>query len=221
MCGRFTLTVNPAELLEILGVPTAQEFAPRFNIAPGQNILTVVNQDGNKSMNARWGLIPHWAKDPAVGYKMINARAETLAEKPAFRSLLQSNRCLIPADGFYEWQRVGKQKIPHRFVLRDRGVFAFAGLCSTWRGPSGEVVNSCTIITTEPNELVASVHDRMPVIFYPEQCLIWMNSKVPMGEVLRPFPADRMEAHPVSPAVNSLKEEWSKTPSPIVQGTLF
>ncbi|MBM7866311.1 SOS response-associated peptidase [Heliobacterium gestii] len=221
MCGRFTLTVNPAELLAMFGLSTAEEFAPRFNIAPGQNLLTVVNDGANKALRARWGLVPHWAKKADIGYKLINARAETLAEKPAFRGLLQTNRCLIPADGFYEWQQAGKQKIPHRFCLRDRGVFAFAGLWSSWIAPTGEMVNSCAIITTEPNERVAPIHDRMPVMLSPAQCPLWLEPGAPVRELLRPFPPEGMEGYPVSTVVNSIKADRPDMIEPAGQGVLF
>ncbi|MBC9784816.1 SOS response-associated peptidase [Heliobacterium chlorum] len=227
MCGRFTLTVSPAELLEILGVPsaTAQEFTPRFNVSPGQDILMIVQEKGPTARMARWGLLPRWTKDIRIGYSMINARAETLREKAAFKDLLFSQRCLIPADGFYEWRQAGKSKIPYRFTLRNRKVFAFAGLWSLWRSPAGETIHSCTIVTTKPNELVSSVHDRMPVILPIEKCRIWLDpgpsKDYPFTSLWEPYPAGEMEMVEVSTMVNSSREDRPEMAEPITQLTLF
>ncbi|MTV49135.1 hypothetical protein GJ688_09095 [Heliobacillus mobilis] len=227
MCGRFTLTVSPAELLEVLGVPsaTAQEFTPRFNVSPGQDILMIVQEKGPTVRMAHWGLLPRWAKDIRIGYSMINARAETLREKPAFKDLLLSQRCLIPADGFYEWRQAGKSKIPYHFSLQSRNVFAFAGLWSSWWSPTGETIHSCTIITTKPNELVSSVHDRMPVILPIEKCPIWLDPGLPkdypFSNLWGPFPAGEMEMVEVSTMVNSSREDRPEMAEPITQLTLF
>ena len=169
MCGRFTRTAERAEIVERFAVTLPEAVPARFNIAPAQSVLTVCcnDQDGDRTANLmRWGLIPHWAKDVSVSYKMINARAETVTEKPVYKKLLDSRRCLIPADGFYEWRKApdGK-KLPVRFALADESLFAFAGLWTSWADKdTGELIDSCTIITTTPNELVARVHNRMPVI---------------------------------------------------------
>ena len=160
---------------------------------------------------ARWGLVPSWAKDPAIGAKLINARAETLAEKPSFKRALESRRCLVPADGFYEWARKGSRKIPHRFTLKDGGLFAFAGLRETWREPGGGLLESFTIVTTQANDLLKSVHDRMPVILRREDEPLWLDPKTgataEVKGLLRPFPAEDMAAAEVSPLVNSPKND--------------
>jgi putative SOS response-associated peptidase YedK len=160
MCGRYTITVTVDELMALyLAETTGGPFhTPRYNVAPMQKIPTIIN-DGqqNKIGEMRWGLVPVWAKDDKIGSKMINARAESVSEKPAFRTLLTRKRCLIPADGFYEWQKVGGDKQPFRIVLKDRGVFSFAGLYDTWTSPEGEKLSTCTIITTEPNDLMADI----------------------------------------------------------------
>lgn len=209
MCGRFTLTVNPADLREAFEDYTfPSKFAPRFNIAPTQPVLAVPNDGKHSADFFQWGLIPSWAKDPAIGSRLINARAETLAEKPSFRSGLKYKRCLILADGFYEWksQPGQKTKIPHFIHLKDRNPFAFAGLWDIWQSPDGSSVKSCTIVTTEPNQLMAAIHNRMPVILDPADYERWLDpSPQPADKVLpllKSFPADRMGAYPVSTLVN-------------------
>jgi len=210
MCGRFTLTVDPAGLQEAF--PDAvfpPRYAPRFNIAPTQPILAIPNDGKNKADFFVWGLIPSWAKDPSLGGKLINARAETLAEKPSFRGGFKYKRCLILADGFYEWKSIpgSKPKIPHFIFLKNRKPFAFAGLWDEWRSPDGGSVRSATIITTEPNELMSTIHNRMPVILHPRDYSRWLaaSPQTPAGlaSLLKPFPAEEMSAHPVSALVNS------------------
>lgn len=210
MCGRFTLTVNPAEVQEAFGSYTfPQRFAPRFNIAPTQPVLVIPNDDQNTADFFVWGLIPMWAKDPSIGSRLINARAETLAEKPAFRSSLKYKRCLIFADGFYEWKSPEGKKVKTPFFIhmKDRKPFAFAGLWDSWNNPDGSLVKSCTIITTEPNELTGIIHNRMPVILHPRDYGKWLDStpQTPdrLKPLLKPFPADRMDAYPVSTLVNT------------------
>ncbi len=210
MCGRFTLTANPAEVQETFGSYTfPQRFAPRFNIAPTQPVLVIPNDDQNTADFFVWGLIPMWAKDPSIGSRLINARGETLAEKPAFRSSLKYKRCLILADGFYEWKgpEGKKVKTPFFIHMKDRKPFAFAGLWDSWNSPDGSLVKSCTIITTEPNELTGIIHNRMPVILHRRDYGKWLNPtpQTPdqMKPLLKPFPADLMDAYPVSTLVNS------------------
>ncbi len=210
MCGRFTLTVDPAELKDAFADFTfPSKFAPRFNIAPTQPILAIPNDGQHKADFFVWGLIPSWSKDPAIGQRLINARAETLAEKPSFRGGFKYKRCLILADGFYEWQAVPgtKAKTPHFIFLKDRQPFAFAGLWDEWHNPGGDSIRSATIITTEPNELMATLHNRMPVILDPKDYEQWLDSSPRAPEsllpLLRPFPADRMTAYPVSTLVNA------------------
>jgi putative SOS response-associated peptidase YedK len=182
---------------------------PRYNIAPTQAVL-VVRRDQQGALRAslmRWGLIPSWAGDPSIGARTINARAETAASKPSFREPLQRKRCLIPADGFYEWQRAAKQKQPCCFEVGDGAVFAFAGLWDSWRGRDGQAVESCTILTTTPNQL-ADVHDRMPVILASEQLDRWldpsMQDAVTAVALLTPFDSHRMRRYPVSTRVNAV-----------------
>ena len=210
MCGRFTLTVNPAEVQESFSPYTfPQKFAPRFNIAPTQPVLAIPNDDQNTADFFVWGLIPMWAKDPSIGNRLINARAETLEEKPSFRSSLKYKRCLILADGFYEWKgSEGKKvKTPFFIHMKDRKPFAFAGLWDSWNSPDGSLVKSCTIITTEPNELTGIIHDRMPVILHPRDYAKWLDPSPQTPDqlkpLLKPFPADLMDAYPVSPLVNT------------------
>lgn len=181
--------------------------APRYNIAPTQSVI-VVGDDGKRYLKQmKWGLIPSWAKDPSIGNRMINARVETLAEKPAFRAALKKRRCLIPADGFFEWQKLGKVKQPVRIVLKSREPFGFAGLWEHWTSPEGEEVLSCTIITTEANEVLRSIHNRMPVILMQVAESIWLDPQVQEPEkllpLLRQYPSDQMEFYPVSREVNS------------------
>lgn len=210
MCGRFTLTIDPAELREAFAdYSFPDQFAPRFNIAPTQPILAISNDARNRADFFIWGLIPSWAKDPSIGSRLINARAETLAEKPAFRGSYKYKRCLILADGFYEWQAQpsGKTKIPYFIFTRDHHPFAFAGLWDEWHSPDGGSIRTATIITTSPNELMAKLHNRMPVILSPRDYAQWLDSASRSSEslaaLLKPYPAEEMSAHPVSTLVNS------------------
>lgn len=209
MCGRFTLTADVTALQQTfpwLNIPP--EMTPRFNIAPTQPVAVVPNDGKNQLDFFTWGLIPSWAKDPQIGNRLINARAETLAEKPAFRVAFRRRRCLILADGFYEWQQAqGKSKIPIYIRLASGEPFAFAGLWEIWNSPDGSTILSCTIITTEPNELMAKIHNRMPAILPQDAYPIWLDpgEQHPnrLSGLLRPYPADEMQAYPVSRLVNS------------------
>ena len=216
MCGRFTLTTSPEELqaaFDWLKMPPqageAQPGGPRYNITPTQPVAVVPNDGRNRLDFFTWGLIPYWAKDPSLGSRLINARAETLAEKPAFRSAFRRRRCLILADGFYEWQAIPgrKSKQPFFIALADRRPFAFGGLWELWNSPDGSQVYSCTIITTEPNSLMAGIHNRMPLILPPENYPEWLNPHEQRPEalqaLLQPYAADQMVAYPVSSLVNS------------------
>lgn len=210
MCGRFTLAVEAAELQEgFEGVQFPTQFAPRYNIAPSQPVLAISN-DGKRAADFFvWGLIPSWAKDPSIGNRLINARGETLSEKPAFRGSYKYKRCLILADGFYEWRSTPgtKIKIPHYIQMTDRKPFGFAGLWSEWRSTDGSEVRSCTIVTTTPNALLATIHNRMPVILRPEDHVDWLDpaprSPEDLGHLIEPYPAELMNAFPVSPLVNN------------------
>ncbi|MDE2937348.1 MAG: SOS response-associated peptidase [Chloroflexota bacterium] len=207
MCGRYSLIADIQDLarqFEFDG--TGFENSPRYNVAPTQSVLTVTNRDERQGEFMRWGLIPSWAKDASIGSRMINARGETVAQKPSFRNALQRRRCLVLADGFYEWQKVGKGKRPMRIVLKSREPFAFAGLWETWRNPEGETVRSCTIITTEANDLLRPIHERMPVILPRELEEFWLDGDVDdsaaLSDVLAPYPDGSMEVYEVSTLVN-------------------
>jgi putative SOS response-associated peptidase YedK len=210
MCGRFTLSTDLKSVAERFGASVADEVAPaapRYNIAPTQTVI-VVSDDGQRHLRQmRWGLIPSWAKDPAIGNRMINARVETIAEKPSFCTALKKRRCIIPADGFFEWQKLGKVKQPMHIVLKSREPFGFAGLWERWTSPDGEEILSCTIITTAANELLRAVHDRMPVILTREAEAVWLDPTIQEPERLLPllkqFPAELMEYYEVSRQVGS------------------
>ena len=209
MCGRFTLTINPADRQDAFSnYSFPEKFAPRFNIAPTQPVLAIPNDDKLKADFFVWGLIPMWAKDPSIGSRLINARGETLAEKPSFRGGYKYKRCLILADGFYEWKAFGekKSKTPYFIHMKDRKPFAMAGLWDTWEGQDGSSIKTCTIITTQPNELMALIHDRMPVILHPRDYAKWLDPAPQTPEnlqpLIRPFSADAMSAYPVSTMVN-------------------
>lgn len=209
MCGRFTLTIDINSVAKAFNVPVppSLQTAPRYNVAPTQNVVTILSNGTAHLEVLRWGLIPSWAKDESIGSKMINARAETLAEKPSFKRLLNSKRCLVVADGFYEWRKEQDGKTPMYITLKDNGPFAFAGLWDTWRSPDGEQIRTCTLITTEPNELVASIHNRMPVILPSEARKEWLDLSLhdehALLPLLVPYPAVEMRARPVSRLVNN------------------
>lgn len=208
MCGRFALTSPPRRLQERFALAAAPEgLEPRWNIAPSQEVLVIPNRTQRLLRPARWGLIPHWASDPAIGHRMINARAETLAARPAFRDALARRRCAIPADGFYEWQRRGRARQPFHLRRRDGQPLAFAGLWDVWRTPAGERVASCTIVTVPANDLVAPIHDRMPAILDGAALDAWLDprERVPadLAPLLAPCAVDWLEAWPVSSYVNA------------------
>jgi putative SOS response-associated peptidase YedK len=212
MCGRFALTADTDMLaLRFSFASEKLVHGPRYNIAPGQEVPTVVNGAGRRAELMLWGLIPPWAKEAAAGYHLINARAETAAEKPTFRSAFRNRRCLILADGFYEWRRNGKQKTPIFISLRSREPFAFAGLWESWKSPSGEAIHSCSIITTTPNALMETIHDRMPVILPREAEPVWLDTSIEnpstLTHLLAPYPAAEMQAYPVHPMVNSPRND--------------
>jgi putative SOS response-associated peptidase YedK len=210
MCGRFTLTVDPSKLQEAFSnYNFPEKYMPRFNIAPTQPILAIPNDAKKQADFFIWGLIPSWAKDITIGSRLINARAETLAEKPSFRGSLKYKRCLIPADGFYEWQEQpgSKTKVPHFIFLKDHQPFAIAGLWDEWHSPDGGVIRSATIITTGPNELMEGIHNRMPAILPPESYDEWLDPAPRQAESLAPllgsYPAQEMSEYLVSTLVNS------------------
>lgn len=207
MCGRYSLVATPEELKERFGADMPETFfVSRYNIAPTQQMPVLVNEHPEEFSFSRWGLIPFWAKDKSIGNKMINARAESVGDKAAFKSLLKRRRCLVPADSFYEWKKVVKGKQPYRIFLKDEKLFSFAGLWDTWRNEDNETIQSYTIITTEANALVSDIHDRMPVILHPNDEAHWLSKDITLEEaeeLLKPFPARSMEAVPVSQLVNN------------------
>lgn len=213
MCGRYSLATDISGLddrFTFRGVDLP--YKPRFNIAPTQEVLTVSREDeDNQAQFMKWGLIPFWAKDRSIGNRMINARAETVVEKPSFRQAFQKRRCLVIADGFYEWKKVPGGKVPMRITLKSGEPFGFAGLWETWKSPEGELVRSCTIITTSPNELMEPIHNRMPVILPRDAEAQWLDVGLSdtglLRELLVPYPASEMEAYGVSNLVNSPKND--------------
>jgi len=217
MCGRYTIAISLDELyemfrLESFGSYEHTPFKPRYNVAPTQMVPAIIGHDGKRRLGElRWGLIPSWAKDAKIGYQTINAKAETVAQKPAFRHSFLRKRCLIPADGFYEWQKSDGSKQPYRIVLKDRAAFAMAGLYDTWTDPEGNKLSSCTIITTTPNSLMAGIHDRMPVILRPEDEEIWLDRSCQEETLLKgllvPYPATAMKAYKVSSAVGNVRND--------------
>lgn len=214
MCGRFTLKTKPEQLAEQFDLPEVPWFEPRYNIAPTQPVVAVRAPGGTgagrEAALLRWGLIPSWAEDPAIGNRLINARAESIATKPAFRSAFKQRRCLVLADGFYEWAKTTDTKQPHYIRMRDGRPFAFAGLWERWsRG--AEPIESCTLITTTPNDVLCSIHDRMPVILEPADYDRWLDRSHTNAEelmaLLQPYAPEAMECYPVSLLVNNPRHE--------------
>ena len=214
MCGRFTLFDSAASIAGTFGVAEVPSLAPRYNIAPSQPVTAVRIPPGGGEREVallRWGLIPSWAKDPFLGNRMINARAETAAGKPAFRSAIRRRRCLVPASGFYEWKRTNGRKQPFYIRRRDGKLFAIAGLWETWVEPGGAAVESCALLTTSANELLVPIHDRMPVIVPPADYDLWLSPEVrdpgELSRLFRPSPSEEMTAFPVGTAVNNPKTD--------------
>ncbi len=214
MCGRFTLIAPGEVVAELFDLPETPRLAPRYNIAPTQPVAAVrYNRDKNQRelTHLHWGLIPRWAKDPKIGSRMINARSETAAEKPSFRSAFKYRRCLVPTDGFYEWQKVDGGKQPVLIHMKDERPFAIAGLWEHWQSPDGSEIESVTLLTAEPNELLKPVHNRMPVILAPEDYDLWLDPGAQHpGEVqplMTAFASDKMTFYPVSTHVNNPRNE--------------
>ncbi|MCU1452957.1 MAG: response-associated peptidase [Acidimicrobiales bacterium] len=219
MCGRFVAASPPDEVARYFDATevTEQVLEPRYNVAPTTDVYAVLEDGGVRRVDAlHWGLVPYWAKDPSVGNKMINARAETLAEKGAYKHAFRRRRCIIPADGFYEWKRdpTRKQRQPFYVHRADGEPLALAGLWETWRGADrsdDERLRSCTILTTTPNELLAPIHDRMPVLLPPSAWDQWLDPEVDdldaLGRLLVPAPPDLLVAHPVSTDVNNVRND--------------
>ena len=215
MCGRFAQKTDVRKLAKQFGVSEAPPAEARYNVAPTQAVLCVREDgDGREMTFMIWGLVPSWAKDPSMGARLINARSETVAEKPSFREAFKRRRCIVPADGFYEWMRQGGKKRPFFFRMKDNAPFGFAGLWDRWEGEDRQALNSCTILTTEANEVVRPVHGRMPVILSPADYALWLEEDARKGdllaELLRPYPASEMTSHPVSPAVNNPRSQGAE-----------
>ncbi|MFK7695306.1 SOS response-associated peptidase [Paenibacillus sp. HJGM_3] len=216
MCGRYTITVSLEELVVRFAMDRSSfpYYRPKYNVAPGQ-LITAIIHDGerNRAGELKWGLVPAWANDSKIGFTMINARSESLAQKPAFRTPLERKRCLIPADSFYEWKAAegGSAKQPMRVMLKNGALFAMAGLYDTWVTPEGSKLSTCTIITTDANELVGGIHPRMPVIVRPEDEAAWLDrsNRDTNGllQLLKPYPAEQMRAYPVNAKVGNVKND--------------
>jgi len=195
------------------------DYKPRYNIAPTQDVLTVTSNGERHAQFMRWGLVPLWAKDLKIGYRMINAKSESLAEKASFRNAFKKRRCLVLADGFYEWRKEGKEKIPTYIFLKSREPFAFARLWETWNSPEDEVIRSCTIVTTEPNPFMQHIHNRMPVMLPEEAEALWLDPLTEDPEVLKrllvPYAAELMESYTVSTMVNSPGNQGKEIIEPI------
>ena len=211
MCGRYSLSVSLDELSIALGLDATElDLPPRYNAAPTQRLPVITNTDPKHLQLFRWGLIPIWAKDPSIGNRMINARAETLLEKPSFRTPMRKRRCLVPSDGFYEWKKTPDGKVPHHIRLIDGAPFTMAGLWESWKDPEGHPLYSFTIITTDPNPLVEPLHNRMPAILPPHAREKWLDMDFPAEEaqqLLGAYPEEEMEAYPVSTLVNSPRND--------------
>ena len=228
MCGRFTLRTPAADLAEIFAVDARPNLAARYNIAPSQDILVVRATGGGGGREfamLRWGLVPHWAKDPAMGGRMINARAETLAEKPSFRAAYRSRRCLVAADGFYEWRKAPDgTKQPYHIRLADEAPFAIAGLWESWRAAGAETLETCALITTEANRTVEPIHHRMPVILPPGAYQCWLDAQSSpdaLGALLRPYPPDDLVAFAVASRVNNVRHDDAACLDAVESGLLL
>jgi len=217
MCGRFSLQAISQVLANRFHVDCDLNLKPRYNISPTQEIPIITSETPNKIILARWGLIPSWSKDGKPGFSMINAKAETINEKPAWKRPFETRRCLIPADGFYEWKALPTGKQPYRIILKDESIFAFAGLYDIWNSPDGNQTVSCTIITTVPNTLMQPIHDRMPAILSRTNEQDWLRTQPASTHLtlLKPYPAHEMHAYPISTLVNTPKNDTKEIIAPI------
>lgn len=222
MCNRYRLTQSKRYLAERFQAWDEIEERPRYNIAPTQPVLTVRKESGKKSRKfttMRWGLIPSWATDMSIGNRTLNARSETVTTLPAFRDSILTKRCLIPADGFYEWRAMGSVKQPYCFEVGEGDLFALAGLWDQWQSPDGEIIESCTILTTTPNSLAADMHDRMPVIVTPDKYEVWLDPDVTnfdaIRDILKPYDAEQMRRYPVSTKLNNSQNEGAESAAPV------
>ena len=220
MCGRFYLDVQADELAEYFDLPTLPNLTPRYNIAPSQDVTAIrVGEQGREWMSLHWGLIPFWAKDKKIAYRTINARAETADTKPSFRAAFKHRRCLIPASGFFEWVPGKDGKQPYCIHPKESKLFAFAGLYEHWQNTAGETIDSCTILVTEANAVVAPVHDRMPVILQPSDFALWLDPETSdagqLKSLLKPYPDQQTDLYPVSRHVNNPRNDDAECIKPI------
>jgi len=223
MCGRYVIEISADLVRKVFGVVDVPQWTARYNIAPTQRV-PVIRQRGDSTRQLvlmRWGLIPSWAKE--VGEGLINARAETVNEKPSFRQSFRQRRCILPATGFYEWQKVDKHKIPHFVRLKNQMPMPFAGIWDSWRAPEGQVVESCAILTTAANGAVGAIHERMPVILHPDEFGQWLDREqhdpATLMPLLTPYPSDCLEVYPVSTLVNSVANDQPECIVPLPAGT--
>jgi putative SOS response-associated peptidase YedK len=218
MCGRYILSASPQEIAEHFDLREVPPFPPRWNIAPTQVVPVVrETQEGEREcVLLRWGLIPFWSKDPSIGSRMINARAESCTDKPAYRNAFKRRRCLVPVSGFYEWKPEGKWKQPYVFRLQDAPVFALGGLWEQWRSPEGDAVQTFTIITTGANEAISAYHERMPLVIARPDYEEWLSSPNP-GELLKPWSGGEFEIFPVSRRVNNVENDDAALVAPLAE----
>lgn len=218
MCGRFAQKSPANKIKKQFKVEEVPPLVERYNVAPTQSVLVVREPGERETAFLKWGLVPRWAKDPSIGNKLINARAETVTEKPSFREAFSRRRCLIPMEGFFEWSRRGDRKRPFYFHMKDGEPFAVAGLWEVWEGVGG-LLETCTLLTTEANEILAPYHDRMPVILRPEDYDLWLDADVRRSEsllsLLRPYSGEAMSTYAVSPAVNSPSNDSARCVEPV------
>jgi putative SOS response-associated peptidase YedK len=210
MCGRFQLSVKGKEISERFNTEVFDDmYKPSYNCAPTQRLPVITNTEPDKLQFFHWGLIPSWAKDTRIAVKMINSRSETIMDKPAFKKAFVSRRCLVPANGFYEWKQQGKNKVPYRFFLKNETLFAMAGIWESWYDSANNVLHSFSVITTQANKLMEQVHHRMPVILGKKHESIWLSDEKPVElmKLLQPFPEDLMECYTVSPRINSARND--------------
>ncbi len=222
MCARFTLGASISDVFQGRFDSMLREAGhqPRYNIAPTNQVLAITNDGTRRAELMRWGLVPFWAKDIKIGNKMINAVGETAAAKPAFRAAFRKRRCLVLADGFFEWKKAGKAKIPTYIFLKSREVFAFAGLWESWKDPNGAILRSCAILTTQPNEFIEPIHHRMPVILSEETEALWLDPMTEDPDILQPLlqpsPGELMDSYQVSTYVNSARNQGPECIKPVL-----
>jgi len=217
MCGRYSFAVVDELIEQRFGVRVRTAiYKARYNCAPGQDLAVISNENPGELAFYRWGLIPFWAKEKSIGYKMINAKSETINEKPSYKNAFRNKRCLVPADSFFEWKK-DAQKDPYRIMMKDEQPFAMAGIWDRWTTSDGEIIHSFSIITTSPNELMSGIHDRMPVILHPGDEQRWLSAlaESELLDMLKPFPPERMKAYKISKLVNSPKNDSGEILTPV------